>query len=136
MRQKLGVIAALLHQPDLLILDEPTTGVDPVSRAGLWWLIAGAAAAGRPWCWRRPTWTRRSARPRCWCWTDGQPLGTGTPDQIVAAMPGAIVGLAGQPAGADRARSWRRGGDWRIWVPPGAAVPAGRADRRPTCRTR
>ena len=46
MRQKLGVIASMLHQPDLLVLDEPTTGVDPVSRADLWWLIAQAAANG------------------------------------------------------------------------------------------
>ncbi|HUC58745.1 MAG TPA: ATP-binding cassette domain-containing protein [Streptosporangiaceae bacterium] len=46
MRQKLGVVAAMLHQPELLILDEPSTGVDPVSRAGLWWLIARAAAEG------------------------------------------------------------------------------------------
>src|SRR5215467_5747743 len=46
MRQKLGVIASMLHQPDLLVLDEPTTGVDPVSRADLWWLIARAAAKG------------------------------------------------------------------------------------------
>src|SRR5215469_10118069 len=46
MRQKLGVIATMMHRPDLLVLDEPTTGVDPVSRADLWWLIARAAAGG------------------------------------------------------------------------------------------
>src|SRR5262250_2417181 len=46
MRQKLAVIAAMLHHPDLIVLDEPTTGVDPVSRSGLWWLIARAAAEG------------------------------------------------------------------------------------------
>lgn len=46
MRQKLAVILALLHEPDLLVLDEPTTGVDPVSRAELWRLIGRAAAEG------------------------------------------------------------------------------------------
>src|SRR5262249_36744667 len=46
MRQKLAVIAAMLHHPELIVLDEPTTGVDPVSRSGLWWLIARAAAEG------------------------------------------------------------------------------------------
>ena len=46
MRRKLGVIAAMLPEPDLLVLDEPSTGVDPVSRSGLWWLITRAAADG------------------------------------------------------------------------------------------
>jgi ribosome-dependent ATPase len=39
MRQKLGLCCALIHDPDLLILDEPTTGVDPLSRRQFWDLI-------------------------------------------------------------------------------------------------
>lgn len=41
MKQKLGLCCALIHDPDLLILDEPTTGVDPLARAQFWDLIAG-----------------------------------------------------------------------------------------------
>ncbi len=40
MRQKLGVCCAVIHQPKILILDEPTTGVDPVSRRELWLILA------------------------------------------------------------------------------------------------
>ncbi|MCA8305654.1 ribosome-associated ATPase/putative transporter RbbA [Burkholderia seminalis] len=45
MKQKLGLCCALIHDPDLLILDEPTTGVDPLSRAQFWELIERIRAA-------------------------------------------------------------------------------------------
>ncbi len=47
MKQKLGLCCALIHDPDLLILDEPTTGVDPLSRRQFWELI-DTIRAGRP----------------------------------------------------------------------------------------
>jgi ribosome-dependent ATPase len=47
MRQKLSLCCALIHDPDLLILDEPTTGVDPLSRRQFWSLI-DEIRAGRP----------------------------------------------------------------------------------------
>ncbi|MBX9875335.1 MAG: ATP-binding cassette domain-containing protein, partial [Beijerinckiaceae bacterium] len=47
MKQKLGLCCALIHDPDLLILDEPTTGVDPLSRRQFWELIDDIRA-GRP----------------------------------------------------------------------------------------
>ena len=39
MKQKLGLICTLIHEPELLILDEPTTGVDPVSRRDFWTIL-------------------------------------------------------------------------------------------------
>lgn len=47
MKQKLGLCCALIHDPDLLLLDEPTSGVDPISRRQFWQLIA-AIRRGRP----------------------------------------------------------------------------------------
>lgn len=47
MKQKLGLCCALIHDPDLLILDEPTTGVDPLSRRQFWELI-DTIRGGRP----------------------------------------------------------------------------------------
>ncbi len=126
MRQKLGVIAALLHQPDLLVLDEPTTGVDPVSRSGLWWLIARAAAEG---CAVVLATTYLDEAERCasvLVLDEGAALASGTSDEIIAAMPGSIRAADARPDGDAGARAWRRGGRWRIWEPT-APVPA--ADR-------
>ncbi|MBL9084225.1 MAG: ribosome-associated ATPase/putative transporter RbbA [Planctomycetales bacterium] len=47
MKQKLGLCCALIHDPDVLILDEPTTGVDPLSRREFWKLI-GQIRSDRP----------------------------------------------------------------------------------------
>ncbi|MDF3838202.1 ATP-binding cassette domain-containing protein, partial [Cupriavidus basilensis] len=47
MKQKLGLCCALVHNPDLLILDEPTTGVDPLSRRQFWSLVEDLRAEHR-----------------------------------------------------------------------------------------
>ena len=46
MKQKLGLSCALIHQPDILLLDEPTFGVDPVSRRDLWLIVHEMVAEG------------------------------------------------------------------------------------------
>jgi ABC-2 type transport system ATP-binding protein len=122
MRQKLGVIAALLHRPELLVLDEPSTGVDPVSRSGLWWLIASAAADGAAVI-LSTTYLDDAQRAAMVLVLDsGRQLAAGTPDQIVAAIPGTVVKTAERPAGAVANRAWRRGASWRVWCPPGTEL--------------
>ncbi len=46
MKQKLGLSCALIHQPELLLLDEPTFGVDPISRRDLWLIVHDMVAQG------------------------------------------------------------------------------------------
>ena len=46
MKQKLALAATLIHEPELIFLDEPTTGVDPVSRREFWRIIAGLHRSG------------------------------------------------------------------------------------------
>jgi ABC-2 type transport system ATP-binding protein len=46
MKQKLGLSCALIHQPDVLLLDEPTFGVDPISRRDLWLIVHEMVASG------------------------------------------------------------------------------------------
>jgi ABC-2 type transport system ATP-binding protein len=122
MRQKLAVIAAMLHQPELIVLDEPTTGVDPVSRSGLWWLIARAAAEG---CAIVLATTYLDEAERCasvLVLDAGTVLASGTAEKIIAAMPGSLLAVPAKPAGEAGRRSWRRAGQWRVWDPsPGSA---------------
>lgn len=46
MKQKLALMCTLLHRPEILLLDEPTTGVDPVSRRDFWQILRELAAGG------------------------------------------------------------------------------------------
>src|SRR5262249_25250242 len=117
MRQKLGVIAAMLHRPDLLVLDEPTTGVDPVSRADLWWLIARAAADGAAVVLATSYLDEAERAYDVLVLDAGADLASGTPEQIVAAMPGTLQVCDQQPEGDAARRAWRREGHWRVWDP-------------------
>ncbi len=127
MRQKLGVIAAMLHQPALLVLDEPTTGVDPVSRADLWSLIARAAAEGAAVVFATSYLDEAERAAQVLVLADGRELAAGSPDQIVAAMPGRVCLAASRPAGPAGRRAWRRDGRWRVWEPDAAADAPGEA---------
>ena len=85
MKQKLGLCCALIHDPDLLILDEPTTGVDPLARAQFWDLI-GHIRSGRPGM-SVIVATAYMDEARRFDWLvamdAGRVLATGTPDELL-----------------------------------------------------
>jgi ABC-2 type transport system ATP-binding protein len=117
MQRKLAVGLALLHSPELLILDEPTTGVDPVSRTDLWRLISRAAIEGAAVA-VTTTYVNEAARAAAVVLLEaGKVLARGTPEDILRAVPGAV----GTRRGAERPAplSWRRGASWRVWAPEG-----------------
>lgn len=126
MRQKLGVVRAMLHRPGLLVLDEPTTGIDPVSRADVWWLVARAAADGAA-VLLSTTYVNEAERAAQVLLLDaGRVLAAGSPAGIVRAVPGEIRAVPGKPAGAAATRAWRRGAGWRVWDPaPRLPAPGG-----------
>lgn len=129
MARKLAVGTALLHRPDLVVLDEPTTGVDPLSRAELWRLIAGAAAAGAAVV-VATTYVDEAARATRVALLDaGRVLVEGSPGEIIASVPGAIGTSSDgrRPPG----RAWRWGATWRVWAPDGR-LPDGAERVEPT----
>ncbi len=117
MRQKLGVIRAMVHRPELLVLDEPTTGVDPVSRADLWWLIARAAADGAAVVFATAYLDEAERASWVLALDEGRVLAEGTADRIADGVPGTIRTASARPAGDAGARAWRRGARWRVWSP-------------------
>ena len=117
MRRKLAVGLALLHSPELLILDEPTTGVDPVSRADLWRLISRAAVEGAAVA-VTSTYVNEAARAASVVLLEaGKMLASGTPEQILRDVPGAVGAWPGDRRPTPL--SWRRGASWRVWSPAG-----------------
>ncbi len=86
MKQKLGLCCALIHDPDILILDEPTTGVDPLSRQQFWQLIDAIRQTQRDMTVLVATaYMDEAARfDRLIAMNDGKVLATGTADEILA----------------------------------------------------
>ena len=85
MKQKLGLCCALIHDPDLLILDEPTTGVDPLARRQFWDLIARIRAARPAMSVLIATAYMEEAARFDWlvAMNDGRVLATGSPGELL-----------------------------------------------------
>src|SRR6266511_2916348 len=127
MRQKLALAMALLHEPDLLVLDEPTTGVDPVSRTELWRLLAHAAAGGAAVVLSTVYLDEAARAAAVLVLDEGRTLLAGPPGELVAATPGTVLDAPARPDGAEARgwASWRRGRRWRLWSADGSGLGAG-----------
>ncbi|XQW83857.1 ribosome-associated ATPase/putative transporter RbbA [Thalassotalea piscium] len=86
MKQKLGLCCALIHDPELLILDEPTTGVDPLSRRQFWQLIDRIRSRQKNMSVLVATAYMEEADDFDWlvAMDDGKVIGTGSPAEIKA----------------------------------------------------
>ncbi|CAG7598788.1 ABC transporter ATP-binding protein [Rhodococcus opacus] len=119
MRHKLGFCMAMLHRPLVLLLDEPSTGVDPVSRVELWRMVAEAAAAGTAVLMSTTYLDEAERAHRVLVLDGGEILGLGTPDEMIASIPGTISTERNRPLGEAANRTWRRGSMFRVWSPSG-----------------
>ena len=106
MRQKLALACTLVHTPELLVLDEPTTGVDPVSRRDFWRLLARLQHEGLTILLTTPYLDEAERCTRVALMDRGRLLVTADPDALRASA-GAAVEVLARPYRA--AAEWLRG---------------------------
>lgn len=121
MRQKLGVAMAVLSEPELLVLDEPTTGLDPVSRLELWSFINRAAREGRGVVVSTTYVDEASRADSLLALDEGKVLASGAVSDAVSSMPGRLFETKEKRG----PRSWHRADSWRVWSPDGSDVRGG-----------
>jgi len=91
MKQKLGLACALIHTPRVLFLDEPTNGVDPVSRRDFWRILYQLVRDGVTIFVSTAYLDEAERCNRLALLHQGRLLGLGTPDEIKQMMPGALL---------------------------------------------
>jgi ABC-2 type transport system ATP-binding protein len=93
MKQKLALCCAMVHEPEALILDEPTTGVDAVSRKEFWEMLARLKARGITILVSTPYMDEASLCDRIALIQNGGILQVGAPASIVASYPKTLLGV-------------------------------------------
>ncbi len=94
MKQKLGLTCALVHAPQILLLDEPTTGVDPVSRRDFWRILYGLREEGVTILITTAYLDEAERCNRLALLHSGRVLYCDTPAALKQHMPGAIVAIS------------------------------------------
>jgi ABC-2 type transport system ATP-binding protein len=91
MKRKLALICAMIHEPRILLLDEPTTGIDPVSRRDFWRLLYGLPARGVTVLVSTPFLDEAERCHRLGFMAGGRLLALETPEGMLGLMPDALV---------------------------------------------
>lgn len=94
MKQKLALSCALIHRPSVLFLDEPTTGVDAVSRSEFWDMLAGLKERGITILVSTPYMDEASRCDRIALCNEGRILGIDTPEGIVRGFDKRLYGIS------------------------------------------
>jgi ABC-2 type transport system ATP-binding protein len=94
MKQKLGVTCALVHTPKILLLDEPTTGVDPVSRRDFWRILYGLREDGVTIVISTAYLDEAERCNRFTLLHSGRALYCDTPAELKKHMPGALIAIS------------------------------------------
>lgn len=98
MKQKLGLVCTLIHEPKLVILDEPTTGVDPVSRRDFWAILAELLRESGITALVSTAYMDEAARfHNLSLLYEGRVLAAGEPNDILQQVPGSMVELSADP---------------------------------------
>ncbi len=97
MKKKLALACAMVHDPQVLILDEPSTGVDPVSRRELWVLLAKVVQKGVTVLVSTPYMDEAERCHQVGILYEGKLLTTGSPDEITDGLPFGIIEVKARP---------------------------------------
>ena len=93
MKQKLGLSCALIHEPQILLLDEPTFGVDPISRRDLWLIVHERVAQGVTVVVSSAYMDEAERFDRLAFLHEGRVLALDTPDALQRGLPGAVLAV-------------------------------------------
>lgn len=93
MKQKLGLACALIHKPELLILDEPSVGVDPISRRELWKMVQTLLKEGVSVLWSTTYLDEAAQCDRVVLLNEGQILYQGPPQELTKRVEGRVFRL-------------------------------------------
>jgi ABC-2 type transport system ATP-binding protein len=98
MKQKLGLICTLIHEPELAILDEPTTGVDPVSRRDFWTILTELVQERGITVLVSTAYMDEASRfHRLTFLSNGRVLASNTPSEVRTLVPGSVVTFQASP---------------------------------------